>query len=163
MDLRAIARTIIDTNLFMTLGTVDDAGRPWTTPVYYAASPDHADFYWVSAPDAAHSVHLATHPDVSIVIFNSQVRPNSGQAVYLSGSAGPVPETEIARGLEIFPGPAERGVRQFTTDDLRPAGSFVLYRATASRRWILCPRQSGRPCQPHGIDHDHRIEVGEQA
>ena len=30
------ARTIIDANLYMTLGTADETGRPWASPVYFA-------------------------------------------------------------------------------------------------------------------------------
>jgi predicted pyridoxine 5'-phosphate oxidase superfamily flavin-nucleotide-binding protein len=37
-DLRANARTIIDTNQYMTLGTADEAGRPWGSPVWYASA-----------------------------------------------------------------------------------------------------------------------------
>ena len=35
-DLGAIAKAIIDSNLYLTLGTADEAGRPWVSPVYYA-------------------------------------------------------------------------------------------------------------------------------
>jgi hypothetical protein len=34
-DLGAIARSIIDSNLYMTLGTADEDGNPWVSPVYY--------------------------------------------------------------------------------------------------------------------------------
>jgi hypothetical protein len=37
-ELEAAARTIIDANLYMTLATADEAGRPWASPVYYAPS-----------------------------------------------------------------------------------------------------------------------------
>jgi hypothetical protein len=36
LDLGAIARAIIDSNMYMTLGTADENGRPWVSPVYYA-------------------------------------------------------------------------------------------------------------------------------
>ncbi|MFL6008223.1 MAG: pyridoxamine 5'-phosphate oxidase family protein [Rubrobacteraceae bacterium] len=31
----------------MTLGTADENGRPWVSPVYYALE-GYVDFYWVS-------------------------------------------------------------------------------------------------------------------
>lgn len=39
-DLGAIVRSIIDTNLYMTFGTADEAGQPWMSPVsvYYAVA-----------------------------------------------------------------------------------------------------------------------------
>jgi pyridoxamine 5'-phosphate oxidase-like protein len=48
-ELRAIARTIIDSNQYMTLGTADEAGRPWVSPVWYAAV-EYREFFWVSRP-----------------------------------------------------------------------------------------------------------------
>ena len=48
--LNAIAGAIVDDNRYMVLGTADASGRPWATPVYYAAQ-DCRDFYWVSALD----------------------------------------------------------------------------------------------------------------
>ena len=35
-ELEAIARMIIDPNRFMTLGTADEEGVPWVSPVWYA-------------------------------------------------------------------------------------------------------------------------------
>ena len=69
-NLAAHARAIIDTNLYMTLGTADLDGRPWTSPVYFAAGKDR-DLYWTSAVDAQHSRNLAERPFVSIVVFDS--------------------------------------------------------------------------------------------
>lgn len=36
-DLGAIARAIVDSNAYMTLATADETGRPWASPVWYAA------------------------------------------------------------------------------------------------------------------------------
>jgi hypothetical protein len=36
-DLNAVARAILDANLYMTLGTADADGRPWASPVFFAA------------------------------------------------------------------------------------------------------------------------------
>jgi nitroimidazol reductase NimA-like FMN-containing flavoprotein (pyridoxamine 5'-phosphate oxidase superfamily) len=61
LDFGAIARTILDSNFYMTLGTADENGRPWVTPVYYAAD-GYARFYWVSTLEAIHSRNLAARP-----------------------------------------------------------------------------------------------------
>ncbi len=47
-DLGAIASATIDSNQYMALGTADEAGRPWASPVWYA-SAEYRDFYWVSS------------------------------------------------------------------------------------------------------------------
>ena len=53
-DLVAHARGIIDATVYLTLGTADTDGRPWTTPVYFAPGGDR-EFYWLSSTDARHS------------------------------------------------------------------------------------------------------------
>ena len=73
-----IARGIISASLYMVLATAGETGRPWASPVYFANS-GYAEFFWVSSPDAAHSRNIAVRPQVSIVIFNSQVPIGAGQ------------------------------------------------------------------------------------
>jgi nitroimidazol reductase NimA-like FMN-containing flavoprotein (pyridoxamine 5'-phosphate oxidase superfamily) len=60
-DLASVARDIIDSNAYMTLATADENGRPWASPVWYAAE-GYAHFYWVSSPEARHSRNLAARP-----------------------------------------------------------------------------------------------------
>jgi predicted pyridoxine 5'-phosphate oxidase superfamily flavin-nucleotide-binding protein len=38
------ARSVIDANRYMALGTVDEAGHPWVTPVWFA-SEDYRHFH----------------------------------------------------------------------------------------------------------------------
>src|SRR5688500_12898388 len=71
------AQSLLAQNAYLTLGTVDADGRPWTSPVYFAAD-DLIDFYWVSSPEARHSLNLAVRPAVSLVVFDSTVRPYHG-------------------------------------------------------------------------------------
>lgn len=156
-ELAAIARGIVDANLYMVLGTADDDGRPWVSPVFYATE-DYSRFYWTSAPEARHSRNLARRPEVSAVIFDSRVPAYSGQGVYLSAVAEELTGDDLARGLEVYPGAAERGARVLTAAEVRPPAPFRLYRATASRHSILCPSQA-RPCPLHGAAGDHRVEV----
>jgi hypothetical protein len=158
LDLAAVGRAIIDGSLYMTLGTADEHGRPWVSPVYFAAA-GYTEFYWISSPEADHSRNLARRPEVSIVLFDSRVPAYSGQAVYLSAAAVELAADELERGLEVYPGPPQRGGRPMTAGQLRPPAPYRLYRATASRHWMLCPRDPGQPCQPHGRAFDHRTAV----
>jgi nitroimidazol reductase NimA-like FMN-containing flavoprotein (pyridoxamine 5'-phosphate oxidase superfamily) len=79
----ATAKAIIDANLYMVLGTADEDGHPWGSPVYYAPV-DHREFLWVSWPEILHSRNLFGRPQISIVIFDSSV-----PIVGLSPPAGP--------------------------------------------------------------------------
>lgn len=143
-DPAAIATAIIDSNRYMVLGTADADGRPWVSPVFYAAK-DYTDFYWISSPEAAHSRNIAARPQISIVIFDSTVPPGTGQAVYMSATVELLEGDEVAHGLEIYPGPPERGARRVTVEELRPPGLYRLFRARAAQHWILHP--DARPDQ----------------
>jgi hypothetical protein len=154
----ALAKEIIDSNRYMTLGTADEAGHPWVSPVFYAARR-YAEFYWMSSPEVTHSQNLARRPQLSIVIFDSQVVPGNARPVYMSAVAEMLSGTDVHRGLEVFPGPAERGGRPVTADELQPPAVYRLYRATVSQHSVLCPRSTGLPCTLHGRAFDHRTQV----
>lgn len=158
MEPAAIARAIIDANLYVVLGTTGRDSVPWISPVFYAAR-DYTEFYWVSAPETDHSRNLADQPLVSLVVFDSSVPPGTGQAVYMSATAEQLEGADVEHGLEVYPGPAERGGRQMSADILQAPGPYRMYRATVSRHWILCERESGQPCLPHGKMFDHRTSV----
>src|SRR5713226_6113742 len=98
-ELSAIARAIIDANLYGVLGTADASGLPWVSPVYYAAA-HYSEFYWLSSPQARHSLNLAARPQLSLVIFNSQATVGTGQAVYMSAVAAVLPAVDLAQGLD---------------------------------------------------------------
>jgi hypothetical protein len=82
----ALAKGTIDSNRYMTLGTTDEAGHPWVSPVFYAAR-GYGEFYWMSSPEVTHSQNLARRPQLSIVIFDSQVVPGNARPVYMSAVA----------------------------------------------------------------------------
>jgi hypothetical protein len=155
--LSAIARAIIDANRYMTLATADEDGQPWAAPVFYATA-DYTEFYWISTPAATHSRNLGQRPSVSIVIFDSGAAEGSGQAVYMSATAGQVADRDLGRALAVYPGPAEPGASPLSPGQLRGAAPQRLYRAEVSRHWILCPRDAG-PCPLHGRAFDHRVAV----
>jgi hypothetical protein len=141
-----VARTIIDTNLYMTIATADVAGVPWPTPVYFA-SGDYLEFVWVSRPDARHSQSITARPGVGIVVFDSQVPIGTGQAVYMSADAGLVPLGDIERCIGVFSRSSQaRGGSPWSADDVGPGSHLRMYRATASEQWIL-------------DGHDRRIPV----
>ena len=60
-DTGAVARRIVDANMYMTLATADADGRPWVSPVWYAPVT-YAEFLWVSSPEARHSRNIALRP-----------------------------------------------------------------------------------------------------
>ncbi len=141
------ARGIIDASLYMVLATADETGRPWASPVYFAHS-GYGEFFWVSSPDAAHSRNIAVRPQISIVIFNSQVRIGTGQGVYVAAVAQEATGAVLDRGLEVFSrhSLAHCGAA-WTREDVQAEAGLRLYRATGQDHSILA--KDGRP--------DHRI------
>jgi nitroimidazol reductase NimA-like FMN-containing flavoprotein (pyridoxamine 5'-phosphate oxidase superfamily) len=157
-DLTAHARAIIDANLYLTLGTVDSDGRPWTSPVYFAPAGDRG-FTWMSATDARHSRHLAERPQVSIVVFDSTVEPYHGRAVYAVGEARELTGSDLDRALETYPRPDGRDATPVTREEVAAPAPYRIYQATASDMWVLCPREPRQPCSLHGLAKDHRARV----
>jgi hypothetical protein len=137
MDLTALGRTIIEANLYMVLGTADEEGRPWVSPVYFAHA-DFREFYWVSAPETVHSRNLVERPDIGIVIFDSQVPISTGQAVYMSASARELTGGERKVPVEFFSRRSlEHGGVPWTLADVEPPARLRLYRAAASDQYVL--------------------------
>jgi hypothetical protein len=135
-DPAASARAIVDANLYMVLGTADEAGIPWVSPVYYAPSA-YREFFWVSRPETKHS-RLSARSEVSIVIFDSSVPISTGRAVYMSAVAQEVPPDEGAEGIEIFSGRSlARGGLECALQDVRSPSHLRLYRATAVEQYFL--------------------------
>jgi uncharacterized protein YhbP (UPF0306 family) len=145
LDLGAIARAIIDSNMYMTLGTADENGRPWVSPVYYVPE-GYVDFYWVSSPEAKHSRNLAARPEVSIVVFDSRTPVGSGQGVYMSAVAEELMGDDIERGIAVFSRRSEaHGAGEWNLEDVRPPARHRLYRATASEHFVLDPQDRRMP------------------
>ena len=147
-----IARTIIDTIVYMVLGTADEAGHPWTSPVYFACKA-YKEFYWMSSPNVRHSRNILLRPQISIVIFDSRVPVGKGQAVYISAVAEELMGNDLDRGLQLYNGrfqdPTAHGVSVIVPEDVRTPALYRLYRAVALEHWVLDP--AGHP--------DHRMPV----
>jgi nitroimidazol reductase NimA-like FMN-containing flavoprotein (pyridoxamine 5'-phosphate oxidase superfamily) len=136
-ELRTIARSIIDANRFMTLGTADETGLPWASPVWYAPAR-YREFFWVSSPEAKHSRNLAARPQLAIVIFDSH-QPGGWHAVYMSATAEEL--VDVDDGIEIFSRRSEaQGLPVWTAEDVRSPARHRLYRATASELFVLDPQ-----------------------
>ncbi|HEY7044536.1 MAG TPA: pyridoxamine 5'-phosphate oxidase family protein [Nocardioidaceae bacterium] len=157
-DLRAHAHDLLRANRYLTLGTTGTDGRPWTSPVYFAADGVR-EFYWMSEIGARHSRNLVDRPQVSLVVFDSTVEPYHGRAVYASGSARELSGDELAAGLAVYAGADAPGVPTTTRDDVTGSSPYRLYQATAADVWVLCPREPRQPCPLHGLARDHRARI----
>jgi hypothetical protein len=156
-ELADVARSVIDANSYMALGTADSAGHPWVSPVWFA-SEDYRSFHWVSSPDAKHSRNLAAHPEVAIAVFDSSVPVGGAQAVYLKGVAKQLTGAELEQGLAVFERVSRRDIgRTFGLEDVQGSALFRLYRATVSEYWVLIPGRD--PDRGSGVDRSERVSL----
>jgi nitroimidazol reductase NimA-like FMN-containing flavoprotein (pyridoxamine 5'-phosphate oxidase superfamily) len=157
LELADVARGVIDANRYMALGTADEAGHPWVSPVWFA-SEDYRTFHWVSSPDAKHSRNLATHPEVAIAIFDSSVPVGGAQAVYLKGVAKELTDAELRDGLEVFDRVSRKDIdRGWDLNDVQGSAPFRLYRATVTESWVLIPGRD--PERGSGVDRSERVSL----
>lgn len=134
-DLETMARDVIDTNRYLTLGTTEEDHRPRLSPVYFTHW-GYRDFYWVSSPQARHSRNIAARPDIAIVIFDSTAEIGEGRAVYLTGTATVVADEDLARrSAEAFARVDARANR-FEPHELRGDAALRLYCAHAERHEV---------------------------
>jgi hypothetical protein len=151
----AVARRILGTNAYMTLGTADADGRPWASPVFFAAD-GYAKLFWVSSPEARHSRNIAARPEVGIVVFDSRLPIGAAEAVYIEGVAEELAGAEAEHGIEIFTsGSVAWGARVWTPDDVRPPAPHRLYRATATDHSVL--DRDGDAVDGRGTTHRTRV------
>src|SRR5215218_9023425 len=144
-DLNDRFRRVIYANLYMTVGTADEAGSPWATPVYFAHT-DYREFVWVSKPGAQHSRNIAARPHVGIVVFDSHAPIGTGGGVYMAATAEQLLGDDRLGAIEIFSArSAAQGGGVFGLDDVEPPSELRIYRATASEHWVLDDRDYRQP------------------
>jgi nitroimidazol reductase NimA-like FMN-containing flavoprotein (pyridoxamine 5'-phosphate oxidase superfamily) len=147
-DPAAAARAVIDANRYMTLGTADESGHPWVTPVWFAPA-DYREFFWVSSPATRHSRNLAARSQVSIVVFDSQVPVGSAAAVYMTAVAQELTGAALERGLEVFAREsAAQGLSVWTMANVTAPARHRLYRAAVTEQWVLDPHDERLPVTP---------------
>jgi len=142
----AIARSVIDANQFMALGTADRDGTPWVSPVWYAPIA-YTEFVWVSRPGTRHSQNIAQRREVAMTIFDSHTS-GTWTAVYMAAVAAEVDDAaDVDDALRSFNRASEsRGLRAWARAEVVKPGEFRLYRATVTEQYVLG-------------EHDARIPV----
>ena len=152
-DLETMAKRILDSNRYMTIGTVGGDGHPWVTPVYF--TPDrYRQMFWISDPEARHSLNIAARSEVSIVVFDSSVPVGGAEAVYMRAEAEQVSEPTSDDCAAAFRQRFET-IMVLTPEELQPPARLRLYSARVTQHWVLI--RGSDPVWGRGIDS--RIEV----
>jgi len=118
---------------YLVLGTVDPAGNPWVTPVFYAADGEHR-VIWVSSPDSRHSRNIAACPTVAVTVFDTHAPVGGAEALYLEATASLV--NDHAHPVELLNARLPAG-KQLEPHDLEPEGPLRVYQANVTRHYVL--------------------------
>ena len=155
IDFADLARSVIDDNSYMVLGTADESGHPWVSPVWFA-TVDRRHFHWVSGHETRHSRNLEARQEIAIVIYGPSGAPGTAGAVYMSGTAKELTGTELQEGIDIFGRLSRTNAgRDWKLADVQPPSQHRLYRATAVEYYILVRD----PDSDRGRGVDHREPV----
>ncbi|HEY2506464.1 MAG TPA: pyridoxamine 5'-phosphate oxidase family protein [Streptosporangiaceae bacterium] len=138
---------------YLVLGTADAEGRPWVTPVFYAAHGEHR-VLWVSSPDSRHSRNISARPAVAITIFDSHAPIGKAEAIYLEATAEPVGNHAVAADLERL-NTRLPDSHHLGPQDIAPAGPLQVYQATINQHFVLIRGGDKR----FGHDVDTRLAV----
>ena len=99
LSLKKIARNVLNTNQYMTLGTVNEAGKPWVSPVVYAFDSSY-NLYFVSLPSSSHTKSIKRDPALSVAIFDSHQLNGEGVGLQILGEAQVVPARDFAKAFK---------------------------------------------------------------
>lgn len=92
----------------------------------------------MSSSNAGHSRNLAVRRELAITIFDSHQASGTGQGVYLSAVATPVPEDDLDDGLAVCSAASRRaGAPPWTRADVEPPARHRLFRATVVALFVL--------------------------
>lgn len=152
-DRWAVVPRLLASNRYLVLGTTDEIGQPWVTPVFFAAR-DHARLYWVSSPESRHSRNIEVRPAVAVTVFDSTVAVGQAEAVYLVADAAAVRGAERSEALRALNARLP-GDKRIVSDDLQPGGPLAVYRALPTIYYVLV--RGGDP--EVGNEVDARVEV----
>ena len=130
-----IVPRLLAENLYLVLGTADAEGRPWVTPVFFAADGERR-LSWVSSADSRHSRNISARPAVAITIFDSRAPVGGAEAIYLEATAGPVSGDAVAAAVGRLNArlPARHRIRP---DEIAPAGPLQVYQASLTQHFVL--------------------------
>ncbi len=107
-----MAKDIIKNNKFLSLATVDNDGKVWSTPLSYSVDENY-NFYFTSELDSKHVMNIMDNPEVSFTIFDSTKRVSDIDGLQVTGIVGQVDPSELEKVvknyyLTVFKDPEER-------------------------------------------------------
>ena len=147
IDRSAVDR-VLAANRYLVLGTADEDGQPWVTPVFFAPL-DPNRVCWVSSPNSRHSRNIARRAEIAITVFDSTVDVGRAEAAYFDADAAQATLDETDTTLQALNSRLPQD-KQLSHDDLQPRGPLVVYRADLRHHYVLV--RGGDPEHPNVVD-----------
>lgn len=127
-------KTIIETNLYLTIATVDETGKfPLVTPLFFA---NHSNkFYWISSCESTHSKNIEYNPNVSAVIFDTNANHGDGVGVYMAGIVNTIYDHEEIQKIDNLMKKKLNIQDNRTPDYYCPPNERRMYQFIAEKIW----------------------------
>ncbi len=150
---RSDIERILAANRYMVLGTADEAGQPWVTPVFF--TPLGRDqLCWVSSPNTRHSRNIGQRAGIAITVYDSNVAVGRAEAAYFDANAARSKLDETDAALFALNARLPRSKR-LSAADLLPDGPMAVYRADLLHSYLLVRGDNSE----HGNVLDMTLEI----
>ena len=94
-------RSFLDQIVVLNLATVDDAGNPYATSLYFVADPE-LNLYFMSDTKTAHAHHIAAHPMIAASLHAPARMWQQVRGVQLRGVCEAVGEDERKTAHDLY-------------------------------------------------------------
>lgn len=150
------ARRILDGQRYLVLASTGLDGTARVSPVYFTHH-HYGSLFWVSSQAATHSANLNRDPRVSAVVFDSTLPPSQTEAVFITGTAHEVPESDLENACQVAFATVGEGAVAFTPAEVSGPAELRLYRADTAT--IELHVRGHHPLWGNGVDRRVRVEV----
>ena|SRR5581483_8219512 len=146
MDVKSIAKSIIESSTYLSLATTDGE-EPWVNAVFFA-SDKNLNLYFTSYNDSVHVKNILKNPRVAVAIFDSHIIPGGGrgQGVQIKAMCHRVKGSELSEAIEVvytkrFPDPKERATKDLSIEHFSKPDSVGrtdhIYKIVPEKIYIL--------------------------
>ena len=134
MNYSVIAKDILDSNIYMTLATSSNTGRPWAAPVYYCFDKKF-NFYFISQLSSRHIRHILNNPTIAFAIYDSHQKEGVGNGVQGIGKARLLHDREIPEALKWY----KTSFVESKLESFTGKAPYRLFKIVAKHLYILDP------------------------
>ncbi len=125
-------RSLYASTRYCVVATVDEQGKPWAAPVFYAY--DNANrIYWWSDTAAQHSKNIQANSSAYLTFFDSAAAEGTAKGLYMQATADMVADDEVAAARALY----NRFAQTFSLSEQNTEGDSPtrLYVATPEKCW----------------------------